>query len=188
MRPVEATVGRHGRRRAGPLAAGAAPADVAVLTRVNATLAPVQVALGLAGVPADRVAGPTWLQRTGVRSALAWLRLADGDFDPGDLAEAARRPPRGLSRQGHRVDRRAALGRRRASAWPDGSSRDRDREKVEAFADDLRAVAAEARERQRPPRCWSTCGTGSGSRGPCSPWTAAGAGSTGRATPTTSTP
>lgn len=144
LRAVDGTVAATVETVQAHLAAGAEPADVAVLTRVNATLAPVQVALGLAGVPHDRVAGPQWLQRTGVRSALAWLRLADGDFAPADLAEAARRPPRGLSgkvvewigEQGSVAGVERLAGR---------LSRDRDREKVEAFADDLRAIAEQAR-------------------------------------------
>ncbi|HEY8061099.1 MAG TPA: ATP-dependent DNA helicase UvrD2, partial [Acidimicrobiales bacterium] len=125
-------------------AAGAATSDIAVLTRVNATLAPVQVALDLAGVPCDRVAGPAWLQRTGVRSALAWLRLATtGSLRPVDLAEAARRPPRGLS--GKVIEwigeQRNVEGIERLAGR---LSRDRDREKVEAFADDLRAITSRA--------------------------------------------
>jgi DNA helicase-2/ATP-dependent DNA helicase PcrA len=142
--PAEATVAATVEAVRAHLAAGADPTEVAVLTRVNATLAPVQVALGLAGVPTERVAGPTWLQRTGVRSALAWLRLAAGDFDPQDLADAVRRPPRGLSGKvvewiGEQlsVDGIVRLAGR--------MSRDRDREKLEAFADDVRAVGDRAR-------------------------------------------
>ena len=145
VRAVEATVATTVDEVRARLDAGATPEDVAVLTRVNATLAPVQVALGLAGIPAVRVAGPAWLQRTGVRSALAWLRLADGGFDSGDLAEAVRRPPRGLS--GKVIEwigeQRSVDGVRRLAGR---MSRERDREKVEAFADDLRAVADVARD------------------------------------------
>ncbi len=126
------------------LAADTTPDAIAVLTRVNATLAPVQVALDLAGVPCDRVAGPAWLQRTGVRSALAWLRLAtSGDLAPGDLAEAARRPPRGLSGKVVEwiAEQRTVDGVERLAGR---LSRDRDREKVEGFADDLRAIGRRA--------------------------------------------
>jgi DNA helicase-2/ATP-dependent DNA helicase PcrA len=126
------------------LAAGAAPGDVAVLARVNATLAPVQVALDLAGIPCARVAGPAWLQRTGVRSALAWLRLSTtGSLRPVDLAEAARRPPRALSGKVIEwiAEQRTVEGVERLAGR---LSRDRDREKVEAFADDLRAMIARA--------------------------------------------
>ena len=78
---------------------GVDAADIAVLTRVNATLAPVQVSLAVAGVPTRGGVGSSFLDRTGVRAALAWLRIA---LDPtrlaaSDLAEAVRRPSRGLS-------------------------------------------------------------------------------------------
>src|SRR5690606_33884700 len=75
--------------------AGAAPADVAVLTRVNATIAPAQVALAVAGVPISGGVGTEFAERTAVRAALAWLRLAGGArFAPDDLSEALRRPSR----------------------------------------------------------------------------------------------
>ena len=60
------------------LGAGGAPADVAVLTRVNASLAPVQLALVAAGVPVAGGVGLEFADRTSVRAVLAWLRLATG--------------------------------------------------------------------------------------------------------------
>ncbi|HUG00148.1 MAG TPA: ATP-dependent DNA helicase UvrD2 [Ilumatobacter sp.] len=79
------------------LRAGGTPSDFAVLTRVNASLAPVQVALTLAGVGVDGGVGVEFLNRTAVRAAMAWLRLgADRRFDSADMAEALRRPTRGL--------------------------------------------------------------------------------------------
>ena len=79
------------------IAGGAAPAEVAVLTRVNATLAPVQFALASEGVPFHGGVGTDFVERTAVRAALAWLRLAlGGPFDPADLGEALRRPSRAL--------------------------------------------------------------------------------------------
>lgn len=76
---------------------GVAPAEIAVLARVNASLAPVQAALSAAGVPISGGVGAEFLERTAVRSVLAWLRLAsDGAFDAADLGEALRRPSRGL--------------------------------------------------------------------------------------------
>ncbi|MEY4173062.1 MAG: hypothetical protein RI900_227, partial [Actinomycetota bacterium] len=60
------------------LASGFAPADIAVLTRVNSLLAPVQAALTGAGVPRSGGVGREFLERTAVRAALAWLRLAVG--------------------------------------------------------------------------------------------------------------
>ena len=80
------------------IAAGSAPAEIAVLTRVNSLLAPVQVALKVAGVPTSGGVGPEFLERTAVRAALAWLRIATGtgDFSTTDIAEALRRPSRPL--------------------------------------------------------------------------------------------
>jgi len=90
---------------------GAAPSDVAVLTRVNAGLLAPQVLLGEAGIPVRPAVGERMLDRTGTKAALAWLRLADaagqGDGRAGgwsdagalrgpDLALVARRPSRGL--------------------------------------------------------------------------------------------
>jgi DNA helicase II / ATP-dependent DNA helicase PcrA len=78
---------------------GAQPTEVAVLTRVNAILAPIQVALASAGVPVAGGVGLEFADRTAVRSVLAWLRLAAADrggsgFAPDDLREALRRPSR----------------------------------------------------------------------------------------------
>ncbi|MGB5757488.1 MAG: ATP-dependent helicase, partial [Acidimicrobiales bacterium] len=80
---------------------GAAPADVAVLTRVNAALLPAAVYLQQAGIPVTRPygLGPDVLDRSGVGAALSWLRLAVGPaqaFQPEDLRMALRRPPRSL--------------------------------------------------------------------------------------------
>ncbi len=123
------------------LAAGASPDDVVVLTRVNSSLAPVQVALGVAGVPVERVSGPEWLRRTGVRAALAWLTLAarPDRLSAAALREASRRPSRGLSRvvggwiaeQRSVQDVRALAGRLK---------KDRDRDRVDAFADDVEVI------------------------------------------------
>ena len=79
------------------LATGAPASDIAVLTRVNATLTPVQLALTMAGVPFVGGLGTDFVERTAVRAALAWLRLASGrPFEPDDLGEALRRPSRAL--------------------------------------------------------------------------------------------
>ncbi len=75
------------------------PQDIAVLARVNVALLPVQVELALAGIPHTSPVGPALLERTGVRSALAYLRLATaahGALDGADLAEVLYRPFRPL--------------------------------------------------------------------------------------------
>lgn len=79
---------------------GSAPRDVAVLCRVNAGLLTPQVALQAAGIPVVKAVTTDVLQRTGVRSALAYLRLGlhPNAMDSGDLDEASRRPSRGFTR------------------------------------------------------------------------------------------
>ena len=88
-----ATVAAH-------LAAGAAATDIAVLTRVNSLIAPVQIGLAANGVPTVGGVGVEFLERTAVRAALSWLRLATADdtsrFSAADLSEALRRPSRPL--------------------------------------------------------------------------------------------
>lgn len=78
------------------IAAGAHPRDVAVLARVNATLLPVQVALGEAGIPRTAPLSADVVGRTGVRTALAYLRLG---LDPErmrreDVFDTLNRPSR----------------------------------------------------------------------------------------------
>jgi len=81
------------------LAAGAAPAEIAVLSRVNANLVPVQVALIEAGIPVSARDGAEFLRTSGVESALAWLRLAvrPDSMVGSDIELAVRRPGRGIS-------------------------------------------------------------------------------------------
>jgi DNA helicase II / ATP-dependent DNA helicase PcrA len=75
-----------------------APADVAVLTRVNSLLLAPHVALVGAGVPVSSTLSADVLQRTGVRAALAYLRLGTTPerLKPDDLQEVLRRPSRGF--------------------------------------------------------------------------------------------
>ncbi|HYA67442.1 MAG TPA: ATP-dependent DNA helicase UvrD2, partial [Acidimicrobiales bacterium] len=79
---------------------GAAPADVAVLSRVNASLAPVQVLLRARGLPVQGGVDHRFLRRGGVRAALAWLAVAtapEGALPATELRESARRPKRAMS-------------------------------------------------------------------------------------------
>lgn len=83
---------------------GAQPGDIAVLSRVNSALLPVQLLLGEANVPCWTPVSVAVLNRTGTRTALAYLRLAlaaggAGALLGGDLAAAARRPSRSLRRE-----------------------------------------------------------------------------------------
>jgi DNA helicase-2/ATP-dependent DNA helicase PcrA len=77
---------------------GVAATTIAVLTRVNALLLPPHVALLEAGVPVASALPRDILDRTGVRAALAYLRLGSNPnaLQPDDLREVLRRPSRGL--------------------------------------------------------------------------------------------
>src|SRR5665213_1160691 len=81
------------------LDAGTTPSEIAVLSRVNALLVPVQVALLEVGVPVNLRDGGDFLKSSGVESALAWLRLAmrPERLDGADIMLAVRRPGRGIS-------------------------------------------------------------------------------------------
>jgi hypothetical protein len=76
--------------------AGAGPTDLAVLARVNSALLPVQVALTEAGIPHTAPLDASVLGRTGVRTALAYLRIGL-DLDRirrDDLFDTINRPAR----------------------------------------------------------------------------------------------
>ena len=75
-----------------------APLDIAVLSRVNANLVPVQVALSEAGIAVNNRDGGDFLRNPAVEAALAWFRLAvrPGRLSGDDIMLAARRPGRGL--------------------------------------------------------------------------------------------
>jgi DNA helicase-2/ATP-dependent DNA helicase PcrA len=79
---------------------GAKPGSIAVLTRVNSSLLPIQIALAERDIPFDSLLTTSLLERTLLRGALAWIRIA---LDPeqmarNDLFEVVRRPGRGITR------------------------------------------------------------------------------------------
>lgn len=122
--------------------AGIPPSDMAVLTRVNSLLAPVQVALALQSIPVQGGPGTQLLTRTAVRAVLAWLRLGrpTAALDPRDLAEALRRPSRSLHPNVTTWvgEQRSLDGLERLA---DRVRTDRDAERVRAFAADITRVA-----------------------------------------------
>ncbi len=126
---------------------GVEPAGVAVLTRVNSLLLAPHVALAEAGVPLDSVLRPDVLERTGVRAALAYLRIAarpdriDGD----DVAEVYRRPSRGFP-QWITKWLRGTFTLERLRAIGDKMSDEKVATKVDSLVDDLELVAAAARK------------------------------------------
>ncbi|MGB0113551.1 MAG: ATP-dependent DNA helicase UvrD2 [Ilumatobacteraceae bacterium] len=123
------------------LAAGSPTSDVAVLSRVNALLAPVQVALASIGVQVSGGVGLEFADRTAIRTVLAWLRLATGSgpFGADDVREALRRPSRSfhpritdwVAEQGSVVDLHRLAGR---------LNNERDAERVVDFAADVQAL------------------------------------------------
>lgn len=80
-------------------AGGVQVEEIAVLSRVNSSLLPIQIALGEAGIPCDAPLGPNVLQRTGIRTALSYLRigLGRGEIRREDLVQTIRRPSRGIA-------------------------------------------------------------------------------------------
>ena len=79
---------------------GVGPNSIAVLSRVNSSLLPVHVALSSRGVPFQSPLSVSILERTVLRAAFAWVRIAvDSDrMSRNDLFEAIRRPGRGITR------------------------------------------------------------------------------------------
>ena len=71
---------------------------MAVLARVNSVLCPSRSTLTAAGIPCSRPLGPKVLDRTGIRAALAYLRmgLAPHAIRKSDVELTVRRPPRAL--------------------------------------------------------------------------------------------
>lgn len=132
----------------GWLADGAVdPAAVAVLARVNSLLLAPHVALAEAGVPITSVLSPEVLQRTGMRAALAYLRIATAAdaIAPDDVVEVLRRPTRGLPQWF--PDRLARRSRWSTDAIAEIADQVPDKEsaKVLRLAGDLAAVQAAAR-------------------------------------------
>jgi DNA helicase-2/ATP-dependent DNA helicase PcrA len=126
---------------------GAAHGDIAVLARVNSVLLPVQVTLMEQGIPCTAPLGTSILSRTGIRSALAYLRMgADPEhLSRRDIAETIRRPSRRVARNVTDMLQKRTVSslsdiRRLARALSGG-----DVEKLRWYADDLEAVASAVR-------------------------------------------
>src|SRR4029079_17458013 len=126
--------------------AGIEPEKIAVLCRVNAGLLGVQVLAHDRGLPATAAVGENFLRRTGVRSALAYLRIGQAvaehsQFRGGDLAEVVRRPNR-------RITARVVDTIRNRRQWTAASLRahassldSADHDRIHELADDLAGIA-----------------------------------------------
>ena len=131
---------------AGVIADGFQSAEIAVLTRVNSLLAPVQVAFAVAGLSTHGGVGNEFADRAAVRGSLAWLRLATtgGALSRVDVEEALRNPSRPLRPNvaGWVAEQTSIDGLRRLASR---LNTPREAERVEAFAADiemLRELAA----------------------------------------------
>lgn len=125
------------------IGAGVEPHDIAVLTRVNASLIPVKAALVERGIPTADLLGPGSLDRTAVRALFAWIRLGQRPEQMArtDLLAAVRRPSRGLNRLAVALLRRRAVdldGLSELASGLDGKQAVR----WEGFCDDVRLVAS----------------------------------------------
>lgn len=126
---------------------GVSPADIAVLTRVNSLLLAPHIALHMARIPTQSVLRVEVLERTGLRAALAYLRIAASPnaMAPGDIVEILRRPTRGLPQWfPDRLRKRRAWNTGALSALGDTLG-DKDARKVDRLVDDLEIVGAAAR-------------------------------------------
>ncbi len=130
----------------GAVAEGFEPSEVAVLTRVNSLLAPVQVALSTVGLATTGGVGAEFVERAAVRGSLAWLRLATtrGALSRVDVEEALRNPSRPLRPNiaSWVAEQTSIDGLRRLATR---LNTPREAERVEAFAADielLRGLAA----------------------------------------------
>ena len=121
--------------------------SIAVLARVNSLLLAPHVALAEAGIPLSSTMSPRVLERTGMRAALAYLRIAAAAdrIDARDIVEVLRRPTRGLPPWfPDRLEARVT--------WSPSQVRGiakqvatKEASKVERLASDLAAVVAAAR-------------------------------------------
>ncbi|MBX3170912.1 MAG: ATP-dependent helicase [Candidatus Eremiobacteraeota bacterium] len=114
--------------------------DLAVLARVNAVLMPVQLLLAQRGIPYSRSLDSHILQRTGLRSALAYLRLAlhPTRLVQADLADALRRPSRKLKRE---LLEKASRCRSLDELWKWGMQQEAwPASQIDEFVDDLRML------------------------------------------------
>jgi ATP-dependent DNA helicase UvrD/PcrA len=122
--------------------------DMAVLTRVNSSLLPVQLLLAEAQIPYRAAVGPWILERAGTAAALAYLRIAADPtcINRADLRATVRRPSRRISPKAIDMLARDAVTSLRSirglAAWlGDKDAFVKDADRVDAYAADLEALA-----------------------------------------------
>jgi DNA helicase-2/ATP-dependent DNA helicase PcrA len=128
------------------LADGTPPGQVAVLARVNSTLLPVLAGLDRAGFPLNSRIDPGLLERSVMRSVLAWIRLGlrPEEMRRQDLLEAVRRPSRGLNRLADRRLQRSVYSLEDLRELVRGLE-GRQAEKWVTWVHDIAGLAGEAR-------------------------------------------
>ena len=162
--------------------------DIAVLARVNSALLPVQVACAESGVACTAPLNARVLQRTGIRTAFAYLRIG---ADPGrirrqDIAETIRRPSRGIAPMVvDMITKNATTSSTEIRRWRAGS---RDATSRRCSATPTTSTPSPRPAHTRPPRRCGRSGSGSGSATPWTSWTRRDARPTAPRTPTTSSP
>lgn len=122
---------------------GVRPADIAVLARVRSLLLPAQLAAAERRLALRKPLGVAVLERTGLRAALAWLRLAHNPhrMRGEDLAEAMRRPRRAISAATARFLAPAEGTSLEEMSGKVGHCPARERAAAAAFVSDLAALA-----------------------------------------------
>ena len=122
--------------------------DIAVLTRVNSSLLPVQLLLDQADIPCRAAVGPWILERAGTAAALAYLRIAADPtrISQADLRATVRRPSRKISPKAIEMLTRDAVTSLRSirglAVWlADKDAFVKDVDRVDAYAADLEALA-----------------------------------------------
>ncbi len=127
------------------LADGADPEEIAVLARVRVALLGTQADLANRGIPTRSPIGDWLLARTGVRAALAYLRLAvDDEMSGDDLAEVLHRPLRGIPGTAKDTLRSRRWTPESLGDLADGGMHGRARRAMSDFARDLGALRARA--------------------------------------------
>lgn len=124
------------------LDAGGAPGDLAVLTRVNSALLPVQVMLAAHGIHHTAPLDTSVLTRTGVRASLAYLRIG---LDPtriarSDVLETINRPARKVRSAVEPLLRRRATWTLAQLAQVSASLDGNHQERFEDYLADLRVL------------------------------------------------
>lgn len=119
------------------------PESIAVLVRVNSLMLAPQVALAEAGIPALSTLTESVLERTGLKAALAYLRIGSDPKNvmPADVVEILRRPTRGLPQWfPDRLRRRQSWTMHQLRDIGNGLP-DKDADKVDRLVNDLQLVA-----------------------------------------------